>query len=247
MVPQPTLTERDRPSGILTKADREFLRSDGDYYDGDNARQNRYRRRRDICKRIMHSFLDFSFINRHLDGELRDKLFTNPEKYGATSSREFDSALGSVIYWLYYGCRKNGHDFSTILENAVERAEKNYRLDETDDIVDVESTLEMKITEQDEGIRQFARRLEEGKPVDTDDIYRIPTLSRFPIDADKVETVRILPSSQRVDSEIEIIDTIFREHLDIEVEDIEVATEPIELGVDFEEEIVAVPPEEFNS
>lgn len=250
MAPQPTLTTRDRPSGILTKSDREFLRSDGDYYEGDNARQNRYRRRRDICERIMHSFLDFGFINRYLEGELRNKLFSDPEKYGAESSREFNVALQSIIYWLYYGCRKNESDFESILKNSVARAEKNYRLEETGDIVDVNLTFEMEITERDEGIEQFARRLMEGEPVDTDDIYRIPTLSRFPIDPEEVDVVRILPSSTHIASEKEIVKTIFREHLDIEV-DVEIegmlaATDSMEVGVDAEKDTVVVPLEEYN-
>jgi len=240
----------NRPSGVLTETDREFLQSDGDYYEGDTARQSAYQRRRDIRGRITQSLLDFQDIRTYLDGKLRQQIFEEPTKNGAETDIEFGAAIESLLYWLYLGCRENGPDFSRVLETSVRRAEEDYRRKQGGDIVDVEVDFDIEVTERYEGIEELSQRLMDGESVLADAIYRIPTLPQFPIDVEQVDVVRIQPSSAQMhmSSEKEIVETILREHLGVEaeVEVVGVAEMPEDIDIDFEYETAAVSPEEYD-
>lgn len=240
----------NRPSGVLTKSDREFLRSDGDYYEGENARQKRYQRRRDIRGRITQSLLDFQDIRTYLDDKLRRQIFDEPTKNGAEDDLEFGAAIESLVYWLYLGCREGGPDFSRVIETSVSRAEEDYRREQGGDIVDVTVDFDVEVTERYEGIEELSRRLMDGEAVLADAIYRIPTFSRFPIDVEEVDVVRVVPSSAQMhmSSEKAIVETILREHLGVEadVEVVGVAELPEDLDIDYTEKSAAVPPEEYD-
>lgn len=245
----------NRTRGILTETDREFLRSDGDYYEGKNARQKRYQRRRDIRGRITQSLLDFQFIQTYLDDELRKQIFAKPTESGAESDIEFGAAIESLIYWLYRGCREEGRDFTRIIETWVERAEEDYCRERGGHIVDIEVDFEVEVTEQYQGVEKLSQALMNGDPIRAEWIYMIPRFSRFPIDPDEVDVVRVFTSTAHHHSELTIVETILREHLGVEAE-VENAGVVAELDPeDFEEDIdptkihektAAVPPEDFE-
>lgn len=208
-----------RPSGMLTETDREFLQSDGDYYEGTSARQARYQQRQGIRARITQSLLDFQYLPKSPESRLRRQIFNEPEKSGAEDHDEFDLALRSLLYWLYRGCEESGFDFKRLLESAVRQAAEEHILEESGTVVDVDVDFDIKATRRYTDLEDLSRRLMSGEPVATSEIYRLPTIGEFPIDREKVDVVRIETSSHLlVDNEIEFVDTILEKHLGIEAE-----------------------------
>lgn len=53
-----TMTDK-RKDAMLTKTDRAFLKESGNYYTGENAKQQRYERRTNIKERVTASLVDF--------------------------------------------------------------------------------------------------------------------------------------------------------------------------------------------
>lgn len=209
----------ERPNGMLTETDREFLQSEGDYYEGKSARQARYQQRRGIRARITQSLLDFQYLPKSPESRLRQQIFSNPEKSGAKDRDEFDLALRSLLYWLYRGCQESGFDFSGMLESSVRQAAEEHILEESGEIVDVEVDFNIKATRRYTDLEELSQRLMNGEPVLTSEIYHIPTIGKFPIDVEEVDIVRIETSSHlHVDSEKAIVETILEKHLGIEAE-----------------------------
>ncbi|MFB6189866.1 MAG: hypothetical protein ABEI57_08275 [Halapricum sp.] len=209
----------DRSSGVLTPTDREFLQSEGDYYEGKNARQSRYERRRGIRKRIVNSLLDFQDIATHLDEEQRRKIFAQPEKSGAESTTEFRGSIESLLGWIYLGCREEEIDFEHLLVHAVTRAEENYRRLHGGEIVDVEVDFDVEVTNRYSSVEELGRALEAGERLLARSIYKLPMIDEVPVDPEKVDVVRIVPeSNRRPEREREMFRTILQAHLGIDAE-----------------------------
>lgn len=210
----------DKSRGILTPTDREFLQSEEPYYDGKNARQSRYDRRRGIRHRIVTSILDFREIAIRLDDEQRRQIFTSPEENGAESPEEFNFALQRMLRWIYLGCREAELDFDTFLRNAVTRAEEDYNRFQGNEIVDVNVDFNVEITDRYTGVDELARKLENGDLIPARVIYQIPTVLDVPVDPEEVDTVRVgltdIPNPG--ESQIKIMETILREHLGIDAD-----------------------------
>lgn len=210
----------DKSRGILTPTDREFLQSEEPYYDGKNARQSRYDRRRGIRHRIVTSILDFREIAIRLDDEQRRQIFTSPEENGAESPEEFNFALQRMLRWIYLGCREAELDFDTFLRNAVTRAEEDYNRFQGNEIVDVNVDFNVEITDRYSGVDELARKLENGDLIPARVIYQIPTVLDVPVDPEEVDTVRVgltdIPNPG--ESQIKIMETILREHLGIDAD-----------------------------
>ncbi len=210
----------DKSRGILTPTDREFLQSEEPYYDGKNARQSRYDRRRGIRHRIVTSILDFREIAIRLNDEQRRQIFTSPEENGAESPEEFNFALQRMLRWIYLGCREAELDFDTFLRNAVTRAEEDYNRFQGNEIVDVNVDFNVEITDRYSGVDELARKLENGDLIPARVIYQIPTVLDVPVDPEEVDTVRVgltdIPNPG--ESQIKIMETILREHLGIDAD-----------------------------
>lgn len=224
----------NRPSGVLTPTDRDFLKSEDSYYQGDNARQSRYQRRRDIRQRIVASLLDFTEINTYLDQDERRKIFSEPEKNGADDYAEFGLALQSLLGWVYIGLREEGEDFSTVLDRAITRAEKDYQAADPGRFVDVEVDLDVKIKNRHNDIEEIGRALEEGERIFAGDIYRLPEHHEIPVDIEEIDTVRIIPEKGQYEPEKEkkIVKSILQIELgidaDVEIEGLETLPEESE-------------------
>lgn len=212
----------NRPSGVLTPTDREFLHADGDYYEGETARQSRYERRRDIRRRIVGSLLDFQDIDTYLDDEQRRKIFAAPEENGAESDIEFRAALTSLLQFVYLGCREEGTSFKNMLKPAVRRAEEDYQRMHGGEIVDVDVEFDVEVTQRYQGVEAFAHRLEKGEHILAENIYRIPTIPDFKleVDTEEIDTVRVVPSRGQhyPENEREIVATILRERLGVDAD-----------------------------
>jgi len=210
----------NRPSGVLTPTDREFMRAEGDYYEGENARQSRYDRRTAMRRRIVTSLLDFQDINTYLDHEQRRKMFVEPGKNGAEDDIEFRAALTSLLQWIYLGCREEGQGFETLLSSAVSRAEEDYQRMHGGQIVDVSVEFNVEVAEKYEGVEELARALEQGETLLARSIYKIPMVGDIPVDPEKVDVVRIHPEAAQIRPEKEkaIVRSILKEHLGLEAE-----------------------------
>lgn len=77
----------ERPRGILTKADREYLRNPDEY-----TRQARHERRKNIEKRIANSMGDFELLAGELDDEILIRLRENLLSYAKGESDYYEGA-----------------------------------------------------------------------------------------------------------------------------------------------------------
>lgn len=77
-----TEEREERPAGILTDTQRAFLKSDGEYYTGENASQQRYQRRMAIQEGLRNAILDFKILYEDLDdAEIRELYDLDPEEF----------------------------------------------------------------------------------------------------------------------------------------------------------------------
>ncbi len=163
--------------------------------------------------------VDFPEIRTYLDDDQRQKIFTNTEENGAEDRNELDAALVALIGWLYLGCREVGRDFDAILKTGVRRAEEERH----DGPVEPTVTFEVKANPGHVSPERLAHNLEAENQVRARDIYEIPRFEDVPVDPDEVDVVRFSPENlSRPESEKEVVETISRTHLGIEV-DVELA------------------------
>jgi hypothetical protein len=209
-----------RTSGILTDTDREFMRAVPDYYEGKNARQSRYDRRRRIRQRVVSTILDFQDIRDHLGVEQRQKIFTEPEKNEAEDAIDFEAALEALLGWVYLGCREGGQDFERLLDVAVTRAEEDYQQKYRRGLVDVEVNFDVQVSSPYSDVALLGQQLQEGEPVQARDIYKLPMVDEVPVDPEQVDVVRVVPESGqlRTEREKEMVETILQAHLGIQAE-----------------------------
>ncbi|AGB16446.1 hypothetical protein Halru_1847 [Halovivax ruber XH-70] len=126
MVYSPEIDEMDRPRGILSQADREYLISDKSGY----SHQAQHKRKKAIKERITNALLDIALIENHLDKELREEVFTpfdttnvfneNIELY--SSEEHYTSVFSNMIAFLYRETKEEtgfNPSFSTSLENGI--------------------------------------------------------------------------------------------------------------------------------
>lgn len=110
----------DRDRGVLTPADREFLRTEGKNLGSEQSRRNTRRR---IRQRIRNSIIDFDLIARLLDDEDRELVFEEDEDHW---DRVFQAGQKAMIEFLYAGLADAEDvtmDFETVLKSGVHDAE----------------------------------------------------------------------------------------------------------------------------
>jgi hypothetical protein len=84
-------------NGFLTERDKAFLQTDGDYYTGENAKNQRYETREVIAERAREAFHDFAFLYEQLDAAERDRVFDSDE----SEVLELKEAIQDTIAFLY--------------------------------------------------------------------------------------------------------------------------------------------------
>lgn len=234
------------PSGVLTPQDREFLRSDGDFYTGEYASQSKYQRQRAIRARIVRSLLDFQTIYSNLDDAQRVRIFDDPEVNGADDVAEFQTGVESLLGWIYLGCREGDLSFQSLLTDGVTRAEEDYQQRHGGTLVDVNVEFDVEVTPHSKGVEEFGQALEEGTVLPARDIYKVPMVNKVPVDPEKVDSVRIMPVRPgQQEREKQHVEFILRNYLDIEA-DVEIVGVIADALKDTEEPSVAVPPEEYS-
>jgi hypothetical protein len=106
--------ERDR--GVLSPADRAYLRGERTYGSVQAERNTRAR----IRQRVYDSLLDFEVLIEHLAERDRDLVFGGD--VAAAGTEGFD-ALVSAVAFLYGGVGRTDLDFETVLREGINLAE----------------------------------------------------------------------------------------------------------------------------
>lgn len=147
-----SLYNKERPTGALRKADREFLQNPDTYgEDGSEPRQTRYIRRSKTKERIAHALIDFAALTS-LDKELRDNILDGAVdeflEYEGTDAGTLPAAL-SLLYELvmdHYAKQFSGNHSINIFdeqiysfENELTRAVEDYHTRRIRDTGDTES------------------------------------------------------------------------------------------------------------
>ncbi|QZP38253.1 hypothetical protein [Halobaculum magnesiiphilum] len=105
----PILTPEDRPRGILSPTDREYLCGHKEYAQP----QTDANRRQAIRERIVNGLKDFALLSVLLEPGERDKVFAE------LGQEETDEALASMVAFAYLGVEGDRHRLETCLEHGI--------------------------------------------------------------------------------------------------------------------------------
>lgn len=139
----------ERERGILSPADRAYLRGESDLAGVQSERNTRAR----IRERVYHAVLDFELFVEHLSD--RDRKLVFEEWFDEIDGTEAFDALVSAVAFLYRGTADTDLEFETVLREAVNLAEAG---DDRAATVDLDLTFHALSGEQ---LRQKLRRGEE--------------------------------------------------------------------------------------
>jgi len=137
-------------NGFLTNRDKEFLQAGGDYYTGENAKNQRYETREVIAERARQAFHDFAFLYDVLDERERNRIF-NIAPNDQSEWRDFKYSLFDTVAFLYHALEGDAGSepwiiadryfapkFEDVLESGVRRGEDRRRPEDFQGIVNVE-------------------------------------------------------------------------------------------------------------
>ncbi|WP_435360282.1 hypothetical protein [Haloarchaeobius sp. DFWS5] len=150
--------DADRPRGVLSKADREYLLGLSEMTHEQSKRNAEAR----IRKRVTHGILDFYLLIRNLDREDRRQIF---EK--GLDDPGFEYGLTGMTAFTYMGLKEAGMDFEHVLAPAITRAEEAYAAEGFGTTVDVDVTFEVSVSRA-ERLDSVAAKLRAGEPVAPD-------------------------------------------------------------------------------
>ena len=205
--------DQKRPSGVLTRGDREFLQGKKEYQSPEAA----INKRRDIRRRILNGILDFDLIESNLWEKDRRKIFEQVAE-DKEEKRAFVRATEALLGWIYIGLKEGRFDEKRVFETAIEFGEGEIGISGPAKIVQSDVNLNIK-TREIEGIPETLRKLESGLPVEAHQLYPL-VRNDVSIDFSELEQVRIFASTNRIDGEKAVVESIFSDyyHSDVDVE-----------------------------
>lgn len=162
------LSPDDRPRGILSPTDREYLCGEKDYAQP----QTDANRRQDIRERVLNGLRDISLLIRELPEKERKKLFETMEE-----DHSLDAIIASMIAFGYIGVDRDRQRFEACLERGVERGENHDKLFGVGGRatnVDVDLSIDF-----DPNIDRLADRLEAGDSLTHAEIGALVTAGRL--------------------------------------------------------------------
>lgn len=172
------MSEDSRPRGILSEADRAYLRGESDLASTQSERNTRAR----IRDRIFDALLDFELLVEHLSEHDRELVFEKRVE-NMEGAEAFD-ALVSAVSFLYRATADTSLEFETVLNEAINVAEaKNGRV----------ATVRLDTTFQSLTVEQLVHKLESGETLslteiaylhDSDEV-RMDELARYFRDTDE--------------------------------------------------------------
>ncbi|PSP56297.1 hypothetical protein BRC82_02040 [Halobacteriales archaeon QS_1_67_19] len=167
--------ERDR--GILSQADRAYLRGETELASVQSERNARAR----IRNRIHNGILDFEVLVEHLTE--RDRKLLVESSFESTDGAEAFDALVSAVAFLYGVTKDTDLEFESVLTEAVNLAEASD---------DRAATVQLDLTFQSLTAEQLRHKLERGDTLSLTEIaylhqsdeVRMDELARYFRDAD---------------------------------------------------------------
>ena len=168
--------ERDR--GVLSRADRAYLRGEADLATVQSERNARAR----IRDRIYQSILDFEVLVEHLSERDRELVFE--KRFESIDGTEAFDALVSAVAFLYQATKDTELEFESVLHEAVNLAEASD---------DRAATVQLDLTFQSLTAEQLRHKLERGESLSLTEIaylhesdeVRMDELARYFRDADE--------------------------------------------------------------
>lgn len=155
--------EEDRPRGVLSRADREYLLGKTTM-EHEQSRRNAEAR---IRKRIRNGIEDFYLIARRLERKDRRQVFD--KNLEAVS---FRYGLLGMLTFAYMGTKESGMDFQHLVEPAIRRAEEIYVAERLNSTVDVEVTLEVDV-QAGATVETVADRIRDGQAVTPGEFFSL--------------------------------------------------------------------------
>jgi hypothetical protein len=137
---------RDR--GILTEADRKYLRGDREFASVQAERNARAR----IRERIYESIRDVELLVEHLDE--RDRTLVFEKRFGEIDGTDAFDAVVSAVAFLYMGVDDTDLDFEDVLTEAINVAEARR---------DRAATVDLSVTYHALSADELLRRLRTGE------------------------------------------------------------------------------------
>lgn len=226
----------DRPRGILTPADREFLLGLKDY----NHKQQYSNRRKDIRERTANGLLDFSLLQYSLRDRDRKRIFQNPAEEAGVEEVQFQDSIQSMLYWTYLGLKEQQYDFEGLLVRAIEEAENDFARKYLGETVEISVNFDVDVS-RSQGIDTLINQIESGGPVPANRLYDLLQLSKgVPIDIDDLNTLRVRFKSGYPEGEKAVLETLFSEYLgsDVEIVDAIERIDPSELGIEKDDAVI---------
>ncbi|SDQ18404.1 hypothetical protein [Halopelagius longus] len=204
----------ERPRGILTPKDRALLRGEIKY----EYTQQYSNRRKTIRERITNGILDFDTIQYLLGDDDRKRIFLDPSREANVEDAQFHEAVRALLYWTYFGLKEQNYDFEGLLTEAIEEAEEEFAQKYWGEHVDVSVRFDVDIA-RIHSTENLIAAVEQGGPVKANRLYDLLTLSGgVPIDTSKLDTVRVWFQSSYPKGEKAVLETLFSQYLDTEVE-----------------------------
>lgn len=206
------MSSEDRPVGILTRGDREFLRGEKEYQ-SDEAAINK---RREIRRRILNGLLDFSMISRSVWPKDKEKIFEEAVQISEEDNGRFEDAIENMLGWVYSGLVDSDFNALKIFENGINIGESTRRAGDNTKIVQTEVNITVERRDI-EGLQYMMRKLENGDPIPARDVFRM-VQNDVLVDLSDVDTVSIIADSSEVEAERRMIEIAFSDYFQSDVE-----------------------------
>lgn len=112
--------DTDRPRGLLSRADREFLLASDEERSENYTRQGASTRERAIKERVQNGLRDFQLLAKHLPAEQRDEIFE--VEWGSREHGELEQDVVDAIQFIYAGMGGQTW-FGRVLKTGVRNGE----------------------------------------------------------------------------------------------------------------------------
>lgn len=204
----------ERPRGILTPSDRELLRGEVDF----EYRQQYSNRRQDIRQRITNGLIDFSDIQHLLRDRDRKRIFRNSDQEAGVAEVRLVESIRAMLYWTYLGLKEQNYDFEGILNEAIEDAELDYARKYWGKSVEVDVRFNVDV-KRSHDIDDVIAQVENGGPIQANRLYNLVQISGgVPIDTSELDELRVWFQSSYPEGEKAVIESIFSEFLNVNVD-----------------------------
>ncbi|TYL36866.1 hypothetical protein CV102_20370 [Natronococcus pandeyae] len=142
------MTRGDRDRGLLSQADRAYLRGEADLASLQSERNARAR----IRNRIYHAMLDFELLVEHLADHDRELVFE--KRFGNMNGTDAFDAMVSAAAFLYLATEDTDLEFESVLAEGINVAEAKR---------DRAATVDLDVTFQSLTVGQLRHKLEQGE------------------------------------------------------------------------------------